>query len=137
MAENKTHPTTVTPEAFLATVTNQRRRAEGERVLAIMREVTGEQGTMWGPSMVGFGLRHYTSAAGREGDWFKVGFSPRSAQFTFYGLKDLPAQNAMLAKLGPHTTGVGCIYAKSVDQLDERVLRDLIAVGFAHGDFIA
>lgn len=135
MAENKTQPTKVTPEEFLQTITDARRREEGERVLAIMREVTGDEGTMWGASIVGFGTRHYKSAAGREGDWMKVGFSPRKAQFTLYGLKDLPEQNRKLPELGPHTTGVGCIYVKRVEALDEGVLRDLIAAGFAFGDF--
>ena len=36
----------------------------------------------------------------------------------------------MLADLGPHTAGVGCVYVKSVDSVDESVLRALVRRGF-------
>ena len=137
MAENKTKPTGVTPDEFLAGVTPERRRAEGERVLEIMREVTGEQGTMWGPSIVGFGERHYRYATGREGDWMRVGFSPRKAQMSLYGLKDFPNQEALLDQLGPHTTGAGCIYVKKLDEIDDATLRELIRLGYEVGDYSA
>lgn len=132
----KTQPTDIPVETFIASVEPQRRREEGLQVLAIMRDVTGEPGTMWGPSIVGFGTYHYKSRAS-EGDWMSVGFSPRKAQFTFYGLKDSPEQVAMLAELGPHTTGVGCVYAKRVEDLDADVLKALIRIGYGRGDYIA
>jgi len=135
MAENKTQQTDVPVADFLQSVEPERRRLEGERLHAIMREVTGQPGVMWGPTMVGFGDMHYRSAAGREGDWFKVGFSPRKAKLSLYGLKDTAEQIALLPQLGPHTVGVGCVYANRLDALDEQVLRRLIALGFARGDF--
>ena len=135
MAENLTKKTGVPVEEFLAAVEPPRRRLEGERLHAIMREVTGDPGVMWGPTMVGYGDMHYRSAAGREGDWFKVGFSPRKAKLSLYGLKDTPEQLALLPQLGPHTVGVGCVYANRLGALDEDVLRQLIALGFARGDF--
>ena len=135
MAENLTKKSDVPVEEFLAAVEPPRRRLEGERLHAIMREVTGDPGVMWGPTMVGYGDMHYRSAAGREGDWFKVGFSPRKAKLSLYGLKDTPEQLALLPQLGPHTVGVGCVYANRLEALDEDVLRQLIALGFARGDF--
>ena len=135
MAENLTKKSDVPVEEFLAAVEPPRRRLEGERLHALMREVTGDPGVMWGPTMVGYGDMHYRSAAGREGDWFKVGFSPRKAKLSLYGLKDTPEQLALLPQLGPHTVGVGCVYANRLEALDEDVLRQLIALGFARGDF--
>lgn len=135
VAENLTKKTNVPVDEFLAAVEPPRRRLEGERLHALMREVTGEPGVMWGPTMVGYGDMHYRSAAGREGDWFKVGFSPRKAKLSLYGLKDTAEQLALLPQLGPHTVGVGCVYANRLDALDEDVLRQLIALGFARGDF--
>ena len=135
MAENLTNKTDVPVEEFLAAVEPPRRRLEGERLHAIMREATGDPGVMWGPTMVGYGDMHYRSAAGREGDWFKVGFSPRKAKLSLYGLKDTPEQLALLPQLGPHTVGVGCVYANRLEALDQDVLRQLIALGFARGDF--
>ncbi len=136
MTENRTQPTNVTVEEFLETVQSERRRDEGKRLLEIMREVTGDNPVMWGPSIVGFGTMRYTYKTGREGDWPKVGFSPRKAQLTFYGLKDLPEQQLRLAELGPHTTGAGCVYAKKLEDLDEEVLRDLIGIGHQRGGHI-
>jgi len=137
MTENKTQPTKVTAEEFLETVQPERRRIEGMRLLEIMREVTGEEPVMWGPSIVGFGTTHYAYKTGREGDWPRVGFSPRKAQLTFYGLKDLPEQQPVLVELGPHTTGAGCVYANKLEDLDEEVLRDLIDLAYQRGDFTA
>ena len=130
MAENKTKPTEVSVAQFLATVEPERRRLEGQRVHEIMSEVTGAQGVMWGPSIIGYGEWRYRSPAGREADWFKVGFSPRKAKLTFYGLKDLPEQEALLESLGPHTVGAGCVYANRLDALDEDVLRRLIRLRY-------
>ena len=84
MAENKTKPTDADVDAFIDAVDNDRRREEARTVLALMREVTGEEPVMWGPSMVGFGTVHYRYESGREGDMFATGFSPRKTALTVY-----------------------------------------------------
>lgn len=129
-----TEPTSVPVEAFLAAVEPARRRAEGEEVVRLIGEVTGVPPVMWGPSIIGWGTLHYRYASGREGDWMKVGFSPRKAQLTFYGLKDTPEGEDELANLGPHTTGAGCVYVKRLDQIDSEVLARLVEIAFARGD---
>lgn len=129
-----TEPTGVPVEAFLATVEPARRRSEGEEVVRLIGEVTGAPPVMWGPSIIGWGTLHYRYASGREGDWMKVGFSPRKAQLTFYGLKDTPEGEGELANLGPHTTGAGCAYVKRLDQIDRDVLARLVEIAFARGD---
>lgn len=129
-----TEPTSVPVESFLATVEPARRRAEGEEVVRLIGEVTGVPPVMWGPSIIGWGTLHYRYASGREGDWMKVGFSPRKAQLTFYGLKDTPEGEGELANLGPHTTGAGCVYIKRLDQIDREVLARLVEIAFARGD---
>ncbi len=134
---NKTRPTDVPVDAFVAGVTPDRRREEAEAVVALVTEVTGEQPTMWGPSIVGWGSLHYRYATGREGDTMKVGFSPRKAQLTFYGLKDSPASEGLLPSLGPHTTGVGCVYVKRLSDIDAAVLAALVEIAFARGDYDA
>lgn len=136
MAQNKTQPTDVPVEQFVAQVEPARRREEAERVVALITEVTGEQPVMWGPSIVGWGQMHYTYATGREGDWMKVGFSPRKAQLTFYGLKDTPDGDGLLGQLGPHTVGAGCVYVKRLDAIDQEVLSDLVEIAYARGDYV-
>ncbi|WP_062377734.1 DUF1801 domain-containing protein [Demequina pelophila] len=134
---NKTQPTDQPVEAFVAAVTPDRRREEAERVVALFTQVTGVEPVMWGPSIIGWGERHYRYATGREGDWMRVGFSPRKAQLSFYGLKDVPAAAPLLERLGPHTTGAGCVYVKRLVQVDQEVLADLADLGFAQGDYDA
>lgn len=82
--------------------------------------------------MVGYGTLHYRSPSGAtEGTWFRVGFSPRAAKLTLYGLQGHPRSEELLARLGPHTLGAGCVYANRLEQLDLDVLRDLVAHSFA------
>ncbi|WP_166876547.1 DUF1801 domain-containing protein [Salinibacterium sp. ZJ450] len=133
----KTLPTEVAPADFIAQLPEDKRREQGERVLALMSDATGDVPIMWGPSMIGYGSQHYRGKSGREGDWPKVGFSPRKAAITFYGLLDHEELRPLLGKLGKHTLGKGCIYVKKLEDIDETVLRELVsrAYGLANGIF--
>ncbi len=133
MAENKTQPTDESVTAFLDAATPARRRADGQALDAIFREVTGVDPVLWGPSIVGYGTFRYVSPANprTHGDWMKTGFSPRKAQLSLYGLKDLPEGAALLPKLGSYTEGAGCVYVKTLDDIDLNVLRQLIAIASA------
>lgn len=133
--EPKTVPTQVPPADFIASIPEDKRREQGQRVLALMSDATGEAPTMWGPSIIGYGSQHYKYASGREGDWPKVGFSPRKGAITFYGLLDHEELHPLLEKLGTHTTGKGCVYVKKLEDIDETVLRELVskAYGLAAG----
>lgn len=136
MSTQKTVPTDANVEEFLAAATPGRRVEEGRRLAEIFREVTGTEPVMWGPSMVGYGSYRYISPANprTRGDWPKTGFSPRKAQLTFYGLKDLPESAALLPRLGTYTEGAGCLYAKKLENLDLDVLRELIAIAWSRTD---
>lgn len=136
MATPNTGPTTADVNAFLDAASPARRVAEGHRLRALMTEVTGEEPVLWGPSMVGFGSYHYRSPVNprTHGDWPKVAFSPRKSAISLYGLKDLPEGAALLPELGTYTEGVGCVYVKRLDQVDEDVLRRLVAIAAARGD---
>ena len=126
MATIKTRPTGDDVTAFLDAVPDERRRAEGHEARALMERVTGAEAAMWGPSMVGFGNRPYTNTTGTN-EWFVVGFSPRKAALTVYGVHDgYAAPDPMLDQLGPHTTGKGCVYIKRLDRVDHDVLEQLV-----------
>jgi Domain of unknown function (DU1801) len=113
-------------EAFLESVADDRRQEDARAALELMRRVTGNEPQMWGASMVGFGHRPYTTADGKEHDWFVVGLSPRKASLTFYGLTYYDSNQDLLERLGPHTTGKGCLYVKRMDALDQDVLTELV-----------
>jgi len=81
---------------------------------------------MWGTSIVGFGTFHYKGASGREGDWFLTGFSPRKQNMTVYFCKGFTEVKPLLKKLGKHKTSVGCLYFKSLADIDIKVLKQML-----------
>jgi hypothetical protein len=125
--DRKTLPTSADVGAFLDGVEDARRRADAGAVLDMMRRVTGAEPQMWGGSIVGFGHQPYTTADGKERDWFAVGLSPRKAALTIYGLTFYGSNEDLLERLGRHTIGKGCLYVKRLDDVDREVLEELIA----------
>lgn len=125
-SDRKTHPTDADVLQVLDAVDNARRKADAEAVLELMEQVTGAQPVVWGSSMIGFGRQPYTTADGKEREWFALGLSPRKAALTLYGLQAYGSNADLLDRLGPHTTGKGCVYVKKVDDLDQDVLTELI-----------
>ena len=124
MSEPKTKPTDASVDDFLAALEPARRREEGRTLCALMQEVSGEAPVMWGPSIVGFGRYANVTGNGKSADWPRMGFSPRKAALTLY-LASTPQTEALLARLGPHTTSTACLYIKRLDQADMDVLRAL------------
>lgn len=132
MAENKTRATGASVEEFLAGVQLPVRREDGLRLLALMSAITGQEAEMWGPTIVGFGRYHYKYESGREGDAPAVGFSPRKASLSLYGLTYGPESAGLLGRLGKHKTGAGCLYVNKLDDVDEAVLAELIRAGYRY-----
>ena len=76
--------------------------------------------------MVGFGnVRYKSPATGREVDWLKIGFAPRKANLSLY-LGHNILSHALLKKLGKYKTGVGCLYINKLDDVDIKVLEEMI-----------
>jgi hypothetical protein len=125
MAENKTKPTKVSPSAFIKQVPDERRQKDARELVALMRTITGHPPKMWGPAIVGFGSYHYRYESGRQGDAPLAGFSPRKAALVIY-LGPAIENKKLMAKLGKHTAGKGCLYVKSLDDIDRQVLRVLV-----------
>jgi hypothetical protein len=124
MAENKTKPTKLSVAAFIDGLTDQARRADAKALVKLMQSASGEKPQMWGPSIIGFGSYHYRYDSGREGDMPLVGFSPRKAATVLYGMGE---GKALLAKLGKHMTGKGCVYIKKLADVDQQVLAAMVA----------
>jgi hypothetical protein len=108
MAENKTKPTTASVADFLAALEPERRRNDAQEIEA----------EMWGLSIVGYGRTP-------DPDWFVIGFSPRKANLVLYGVTGEDNEK-LLAQLGKHKRGVGCLYITKLDDIDRAVLRELI-----------
>jgi hypothetical protein len=126
-AELKTKETNASVEDFLNSVEDEQKRADGFKVLEMMKRLSGEEPKMWGTGLIGFGNTVLKYASGRELDWMHIGFSPRKANLTLY-LMDGPARHPeLLEKLGKHKIGGGCLYIKKLADVDERTLEKLIS----------
>lgn len=127
MAEAKTKATTISVAAYLDAIEHEGRRKDCSRLVALMQRATGHAPVMWGTSIVGFGHYHYTYASGREGDSCIVGFSSRKEAISVYLLPGLDGIEPLLAALGPHKAGKGCLYVKRLDDVQIPVLERLLA----------
>jgi hypothetical protein len=125
MAEQKTKPNEASVDEFLAK-TDDDTRKDCYTLISLMEKVTGEKAKMWGPAIVGFGQYHYKYASGHEGDICKVGFSPRKGNLSLYVLAAAEGQSALLADLGKHKAGKGCLYIKKLADVNTDVLEDII-----------
>ena len=132
MAENKTQRTVASVGEFLTFVENKRRREDGFMVLEMMKEITGLEPEMWGPSIIGFGSYHYKYESGREGDIFLTGFSPRKQSLSLYIMDGFDGCDDLLTKLGKHRKGASCLYINKLADVNMDVLRELVQRSFKH-----
>lgn len=122
-ADLKTKETPVDVDDFLDTVGNVTIRDDCRKIIKLMSKATNAEPKMWGTKIIGFGNQHLKYESGRELDWMQIGFSPRKANLTLYGLS---LDDDLLTKLGKHKLGKGCLYFKRLSDIDEIVLEKLI-----------
>jgi hypothetical protein len=124
--ELKTRVNNSSVTKFLNSVTDEQKRHDCFDVLKMMKQITKEEPKMWGSSIVGFGSYHYKGKSGREGDWMLTGFSPRKQNLTLYLMGGFNTHTALLKKLGKFKTSGGCLYIKRLDDVDKKVLKELV-----------
>lgn len=132
MAEIKTKATKVSVEAFLKKAASGKRLEDCSTIIEMMKKITKEEPKMWGPSIIGFGQYHYKYASGHEGDMCAIGFSPRKPALTLYVLAGFSKRDELLKKLGKYKIGKACLYIKSLDDVDLKVLKELIAESYKY-----
>lgn len=126
MAKLKTTPNEQDVEAFINNIENPVRQRDCRVLLQMMKAITGEPPRMWGNSIVGFGTYHYQYDSGREGDWFRTGFSPRKQNLTIYLISGFERFEELMQRLGKYKTGKSCLYVKKLEDVDREVLEELI-----------
>ena len=126
MADNKTKATEASVESYLSSIQDEARRKDCESLTKLMTAATKLPPKMWGTSIVGFGSYHYKYASGREGDSCLTGFSSRKGDISLYLLASFPEREELLAKLGKHKAGGGCIYIRKLSDVDLKTLEQLI-----------
>ena len=125
-ADLKTKKTQASVSKFIDSIPDEKRREDCRRIVDIMKKATNAEPKMWGSSVVGFGDYHYKYESGRENDWFVTGFSPRKDSLTLYFMTGIEPYKKLLGRLGKHKTGKGCLYIKSLDDIDVNVLKEFV-----------
>lgn len=126
MAELKTKKNDASVASFLQSVDNERRKEDCIAVLELMKKITQAEPSMWGPSIIGLGHFHYKYASGRENDWFLTGLSPRKQSLTLYIMSGFSRYDEILSRLGKFKTGKSCLYINKLEDIDMKVLEELI-----------
>lgn len=131
MAENKTKPTAASIAGYIASRANDEQRADCAELMALLKKITRQPPKMWGPSIVGYGVYHYTYESGRTGEAPLAGFAIRGRELVVYLLVEGAKQQALLAKLGKHKMSKACLYFKRLADLDKSVLEQLVVNSIA------
>lgn len=126
--ELKTKETKSSVEKFLDAVEDKRKRDDAYAILDMMQKAAKEPPKMWGPSIIGFGTYHYKYESGHEGDMCMIGFSPRKAALTLYILMGFEGYDELMGKLGKHKISKACLYIKKLEDVDVKVLKELITL---------
>lgn len=131
MSENKTKESGASVAAYIAAISDDERRKDCEQLVKLMTGVTRQPAAMWGSSIIGFGSYHYKYESGHEGDMCLTGFSSRKPNISIYVLAESAAQKKLLARLGKHKVSKACLYVRRMSDIDDKVLRELIAGSIA------
>lgn len=110
----------------------EQRKNDSFELLTFMKDITGFEPKMWGPTIIGFGSYHYKSLrSSQEGDWPLVGFSPRKAAISLYVYSGLPEHEYLLDNLGKFKMGKSCIYIKKLSDINLEELKKIIEATIA------
>ena len=132
MSQNKTLPTEMSVEDFIEAVEPAAKREDAKVLDALFRRVTGQEPTIWGPSIIGYGSYHYKYDSGREGDMCRAGFSPRKAKHSLYLMGRYCDEatgkkvDALLETMGKHKIGASCVYVNKLADIDLAVLEEIV-----------
>ena len=125
MAELKTKVNDASVDKFIQSFPEARQK-DCYTILEMMKKATKQEPKMWGTSIIGFGDYHYKYESGREGDFFITGFSPRKQNLTLYINSGFDEYGSLLEKLGKHSTSKACLYIKKLDDVDKKVLNQIV-----------
>jgi len=131
MAELKTKESNLSIKEFLNKLGDENKKEDSIKILKLFEEITKLQPKIWGENIIGFGKYHYKSErSSQEGDWPLTGFSPKKQNISISIMEGFLDKKDLLNKLGPHKTGVSCLYIKSLDKIDNKILKEIIKKSF-------
>src|SRR5690554_4410857 len=126
MAKAKTSYTSADVHKFVNSFADtEQKKKDSFELIKLLRDITGEEPKMWGPSIIGFGNYHYKYASGHEGDAPVLAFSPRKAALTLYIYSDTERSKELITDLGKFKMSKACIYVKKLSDINTDILREL------------
>ena len=132
MAKNKTTENLLSVDDFVNALKDEAKRKDCFNLIKLMKELTKQEPKMWGPAIIGFGSHHYKYESGREGDSPNIAFSPRASSIAIYLSANLKDRALLLDKLGKHKTDKGCVHIKTLADIDQDFLKQMIINHIKH-----
>lgn len=126
MAELKTKVTEESVKDYIDAIEDVQQKKDCKQLLKLMKTITKAQPKLWSHGAIGFGTYKYKGASGRTGEWYMTGFSPRKQNISIMLVSGFGHNKDLLKKLGKHKTGGGCLYVKKLEDIDTKVLEELI-----------
>jgi Domain of unknown function (DU1801) len=126
MSEPKTKPTNASVDEYIESRASEEQKADCKKLMAMFKKITKQEATMWGPSIVGYGSYRYTYDTGRSGEVPLAAFAIRGRELVVYLDCESTEQDTLLGDLGKHKMGKSCLYFKRLEDLDQRVLEQLV-----------
>jgi hypothetical protein len=129
MSDLKTKVTNQSVEKFIDSISDEQVKKDCWALNKMMKKITKTEPKLWGNHTVGFGTYTYKGASGRTGEWYLTGFAPRKQNISIHIMKGF-GDKALMKKLGKHKTGAGCLYIKTLDDVDVKVLEELVSTSY-------
>ena len=129
MSKGKARKTNLTGKSvddYIDSVPSEQVRADCRTIAAIMEKATRAKPEMWGTSIVGFGRYMWYGAGGKGTEWMVTAFAPRKTNITVYLWPQFEGKGELLARLGKHSCGKGCLYIKRLSDVHVPTLTKLI-----------
>ena len=106
------------------------RRKEIAKIVSIFRKYSKDV-KVWGDSIIGAGKLWYQTKSQKPYWWFQCGVASRASSISVYlGVSQLAKSD--VAKIGPKCKfGVGCLYLKSLEDVDLKQLELAIKKAFS------
>jgi hypothetical protein len=105
---------------------------DSEILLEMMERISKNKPQIFNAGTIGFDTYHYKYDSGREGDNFIIGFYPRKNKTTIYLMDGTARYAKLLEKLGKHTTTGYCLYIKKLDDIDLKILEQILKESYEY-----
>lgn len=116
----------ISVDQLIQTMKSEKKIEDAYKFLEIFERVSGYEGKVWYPGLIGFGRYHYRYETGREGVATVLAFTPRDTKFSIHVGYDFRDREELLSKLGKFKLGAGCIYINKFSDIDPQILEDIL-----------